>query len=104
MISITSVYLSNIYRRVKRLFALATTDATEELHYIQQPLEEWYSEDGKVVLLGDAVHAACVRRVSTTRLLQLDSDFIFPVASLHRLIPERWPLRTQQHSGASCLA
>ena len=59
---------------------------------------------GKVVLLGDAVHAACVRRISTTRLLQLDSDFIFPVASLHRLIPERWPLRTQQHSGASCLA
>lgn len=96
--------MSDIYQRVKRLFALATTDATEELHYVQQPLEEWYSEDGKVVLLGDAVHAACVCRVSTTHLLQLDLNFIFPITSLHRPIPERWPLRTQRHSGASCLA
>lgn len=46
--------------RVHRLFAIGATDAREELHPVQQALENWFSDNGKVVLVGDTVHAPCV--------------------------------------------
>ncbi|EJD05380.1 FAD/NAD-binding domain-containing protein [Fomitiporia mediterranea MF3/22] len=41
--------------RVRRLLRLAT-QGVETRHIIQEPLEDWYSENGHVVVLGDAAH------------------------------------------------
>ncbi|KAL5514192.1 hypothetical protein ACEPAG_2280 [Sanghuangporus baumii] len=41
--------------RVKRLLRLGT-QAIETRHVIQEHLEDWFSDDGHVVLLGDAAH------------------------------------------------
>ncbi|KAH8110329.1 FAD/NAD-binding domain-containing protein [Phellopilus nigrolimitatus] len=40
----------------QRLIKLRST-ALEIKHVVQKPLEDWFSDDGRVVLIGDAVHA-----------------------------------------------
>ncbi len=36
-------------------------DVIEQQHTLHEPLEDWFDDDGRVVLLGDAVHELIVR-------------------------------------------
>ncbi|KAI5121809.1 hypothetical protein M0805_009801 [Coniferiporia weirii] len=41
--------------KVRRLLRLGT-EAVETQHYIKEPLEDWFDDNGHVVLIGDAAH------------------------------------------------
>ncbi|KAH8110332.1 FAD/NAD-binding domain-containing protein [Phellopilus nigrolimitatus] len=49
--------MSEFEDRVQRLLALGTC-AIETQHVILDPIENWHSDDGKIVLVGDSIHAA----------------------------------------------
>lgn len=53
------VHLRYDFCRVQRILALRPT-AIETLHVIHSTIDGWFSKNGKVVLVGNCVHASCV--------------------------------------------
>ena len=47
--------------------ALAT-DVIEQQHTLHEPLEDWFDDDGHVILMGDAVHELIVRGYAKIRI------------------------------------
>ncbi|THH08949.1 hypothetical protein EW145_g2356 [Phellinidium pouzarii] len=71
IVPLSKLNVSQFEDRVQRLLALAT-HATETLHVVQEPIPNWYSDSGKVVLIGNAVHTSCPSSTNAPALAMED--------------------------------